>query len=112
MLEEFVRPDAIKQIAAEVSDLESFHRLQIVEPYFFVDAPEGVDEDHPANHRIAQDVHAVSADKIPPHCGLRRIYDSQLVMNFLARVLDIDRLYVFTSVALGSFNTPWRVRLG
>eukprot|EP00750_Incisomonas_marina_P015560 INCI18369.1.p1 GENE.INCI18369.1~~INCI18369.1.p1 ORF type:complete len:287 (-),score=44.03 INCI18369.1:109-969(-) len=95
MLEGFVRPDVIKQVAAEVSDLESFHRLQIVEPYFFVDAPQGADEDHPARHRIAQDVHAVAADKIPPHCGLRRIYDSQLVMDFLARVLDIDRLYHF-----------------
>ena len=47
-LQGFIRPDAIHKMAAEVSDLESFHRLQIVAPYTFVD----VSNDVPANHPV------------------------------------------------------------
>ena len=94
-LEGFIRPDVIHKMAAEVAALESFHRLQIVEPYFFVKPPANTPAYHASRHRIAQDVHAVAADLIPHDAMLRKVYNSTEVMTFLEAVLRIPKLYHF-----------------
>ena len=94
-LERFIRPDVIHRMAAEVANLESFHRLQIVEPYIFVKPPADAPADHASRHRIAQDVHAVAADLIPEETMLRKVYNSEEIMTFLAAVLRIPKLYHF-----------------
>ena len=95
LLEDFVKPSVIAKMAAEVSDLDSYHRLQIVGPYHFATHSAEFPDSHPTRKLVAQDVHAVAADRIPPACLLRKVYDSPEVLRFLAAVLRIPKLYQF-----------------
>ena len=91
----FIKPSVIGQMASEVTGLPSHHRLDIVGPYFFVPGPLNTPPDHPNKKRIAQDVHAVAMDQIPKQSLLRQVYDSPVVMKFLAAALGLDRIFQF-----------------
>lgn len=100
----FIRKDIISTMAAEVSDLPSHHRLEIVNLYG-VNAASYIkrdftigtelDSDHPLMRKFTQDVHAVANDCIPTDALINQVYKSTKVAQFLSNVLKIDTLYQF-----------------
>lgn len=97
-LDGFVRTDKIDKMADEVSSLCAFNRLEIVSPYQLFKREkehENLPSDHPLNRRFVQDVNAVAADCIPQDSLLQQVYDSKIVADFLARVLQIDNLFKY-----------------
>lgn len=100
----FIREDVIGRMAEEVSDLPTHNRLEVMnlygvnaKSYRERDFPPGteLDEGHPLVRQFAQDVHAVANDCIPPNALINQVYNSQIVAQFLADVLGIDKLYQF-----------------
>jgi len=102
----FVRDDIIKKMANEVDNLPSYNRLNIVSPYgaSIDDEPEEVNQTameswrgqpHPAKRKFAQDTNAVAADQIPLNSLIRQVYDSPMVMRFLARASGKKAMYQF-----------------
>lgn len=104
LLPGFVKGDVIKQMAAEVENLPSYNRLEIVNCY----GTEAVklrekelsrngelNATHPLSRMFTQDVHAVAADCIPAEALIQQVYNSKVVAAFLARILKIPVLYKF-----------------
>ena len=85
----FIRKDVIEKMAMEVDNLPSFNRLNIVSPYraFIDDKPDSTfgHQPHPSRRMFAQDTNAVAGDQIPVDSLIRKVYDSPLVMQFIAR---------------------------
>jgi len=102
----FVLDDVIKKMASEVDNLPSYNRLNIVSAYgaSIDDEPEEVNQTameswrgqpHPAKRKFAQDTNAVAADQIPLNSLIRQVYDSPMVMRFLARASGKKAMYQF-----------------
>ena len=99
----FIRDDVLQEMAAEVDNLPSHNRLNIVSAYGAALDDEPDDEglinplnngqDHPARRRFAQDVFAVAGDMIPGSALIRKVYDSPMVMRFLARAQGKEVIY-------------------
>ena len=104
LLEGFIRKDAIQSMCAEVTGLPSHRRLEIVEvmkrdPWvdkslFEADRMPS-DPDHPLKFKMPQDVHAVANDLVPASSMLRKVYDSQEVMDFIAAVNGKQQIYQY-----------------
>jgi hypothetical protein len=103
LLESFIKPEHIAQMCAECTGLEAHRRLEIVnvmkrDPWVNKDIyqkEEALPKDHPALYRMPQDVHAVASDLVPQDSLLRRVYDSELVMNFVAAVVNQPKIYQY-----------------
>ena len=100
----FIRTDVIEQMAHEVSDLPTHNRLEVVNlygvnaaSYIKRDFPPDtqLDQTHPLVREFAQDVHAVANDCIPPNALIQQVYASSLLAQFLAAVLEVDKLHQF-----------------
>mmetsp|Transcript_125332 Transcript_125332/g.244050 ORF Transcript_125332/g.244050 Transcript_125332/m.244050 type:complete len:317 (-) Transcript_125332:262-1212(-) len=109
-LEGFVSQDVMEQMAAEVANLPSHQRVDIVMPYtpykFSAIDPKSFNnytEGHPRRKIMAQDVYAAASDVIPKDALLRQFYHSQDLLVFLAAVLEIPKVYTFRDV-LQSLN--------
>jgi len=102
-LDGFIRRDVIERMAMEVDNLPSYNRLNIVSPYGAAidDEPPKIDfnstderrRPHPSQHKFAQDTNAVAYDQIPLNTLIRKVYDSNLVMNFIADATGKERMY-------------------
>lgn len=101
LLEGFIRKEHIEQMKQEVSDLESFQRIEVLE---VLRADQSMDKtiynqplpvDHPALFKMPQNVHAVANDLIANNSMLRSVYNSPEVMMFLAAVNGRSRIYQF-----------------
>ena len=101
LLEGFVRPDYIGQMAEEVMNLPAHRRLEIVQVFrrdpwtdkqiFESELPDS----HAALFRMPQDVHAVACDVVPMQSLLRKLYDSKEVMDFIAAVNNRQEIFQF-----------------
>ena len=101
LLEGFIRKEHIEEMKREVSGLESFQRLEILE---VLRADQSMDktiydqplpDDHPVFFKMPQNVHAVANDVIPTNSMLRSVYNSQEVMDFIAAVNGKRKIYQF-----------------
>ena len=103
LLESFIKPEHIAQMCAECTGLEAHRRLEIVnvmkrDPWVnkeIYQKGEALPKDHPALFRMPQDVHAVASDLVPQDSLLRRVYDSELVMDFVAAVVNQPKIYQY-----------------
>ena len=106
LLEQFIRPDYIKRMTEEVSNLTTHRRLEIVDVMKrdpWVDKKYYEDEDmleqlpvnHPLKFQMSQDVYAVASDLVPTTSLIRLVYDSPMVMNFLAAVVNQPQIYQY-----------------
>ena len=106
LLEQFIRPDYIKRMTEEVSNLTTHRRLEIVDVMKrdpWVDKKYYEDEDmleqlpvnHPLKFQMSQDVYAVASDLVPKTSLIRLVYDSPMVMNFLAAVVNQPQIYQY-----------------
>ena len=99
----FIRPDVIEKMAMEVDNLPSYNRLNLVSPYGAAidDEPTKVNftsakaarQPHPSQRKFAQDTNAVAYDQVPLNTLIRKVYDSTLVMDFIAHATGKDRMY-------------------
>jgi hypothetical protein len=94
-LAEFVSVPAIKAMVAEAVDLEDKAHQQddLFTAYIGDEEPIGLPPDHPRRlpQRTAQA--AVPWDVIPQSAVLRTFYEADFLTDFVAAVLEIDRLY-------------------
>ena len=100
----FIRPSVLEAMAGEVDGLPSYNRLNVVSAYGAALDDEPVEinqtmvaslngQDHPAKRKFAQDVFAVAGDQIPLTALIRKVYDSPLVMRFLAAASGREEMY-------------------
>jgi len=99
----FIRSSVLAEMTQEVSDLPSYNRLNVVSAYGAAldDEPKEVNQtmprwrgqDHPAKRKFAQDVFAVAGDLVPSSALIRKVYDSPMVMRFLAKASGKQRMF-------------------
>jgi hypothetical protein len=105
ILRGFVRPDAVAHALAAAPELVAHaHRSEIANGSPYLELP----EDHwPAGHpRLAGGPTSLAAtpyDRFPDADPVRRLYESQLVMDLVAAILELPRLYRYDD-ALGALN--------
>jgi len=94
-LERFVRPEAIRQAAAEIIPLTSGAAFthQRWHNVYFLDRVPGLREDHPALTRFQTINHTLCGDQLTGSI-IERIYEWAPLVDFVARVLGIPRLYL------------------
>jgi hypothetical protein len=94
-LEGFVRPEAIRRAVEEIIPLASsaaFTHQRWHNVYFLKEVP-GLREDHPALTRFQTINHTLCGDQLTGSI-IERIYEWAPLVDFIARVLDIPRLYL------------------
>jgi hypothetical protein len=94
-LEGFVRPEAIRRAVEEIIPLASsaaFTHQRWHNVYFLKNVP-GLREDHPALTRFQTINHTLCGDQLMGSI-IERIYEWAPLVDFIARVLEIPRLYV------------------
>lgn len=99
----FIRTSILSKMATQVDNLPSYNRLNIVSPYGVARDDEPLEtlknltgwrgQDHPAKRKFSQDVFAVAGDLIPRDALIRHVYDSPLVMKFLAAATGKEVMY-------------------
>jgi hypothetical protein len=93
-LEGFVRPEAIRRAAQEIIPLASSaftHQRQ--HNVYFLEKLQGLPQDHPALTRFQTINHTLCGDQLAGSI-IERIYEWAPLVGFIARVLEIPRLYL------------------
>jgi hypothetical protein len=106
LLHGFVRADRIEQMAREGAEVapQAFRAPGIRKGTAYLEAPnEDFPPEHPRRRLQTSSVGAVAYDLIPPAHLLRRLYESQGMLEFLARTLGVDRLFRYAD-PLGALN--------
>jgi len=99
----FIRAEVLYQMAEQVDNLPSHNRLNIVSAYGAAldDEPTEMNKTlplkngqaHPARRKFAQDVFAVAGDMIPSSALIRKVYESPMVLRFLAKSQGKEIIY-------------------
>jgi len=94
-LEGFVRPEAILRAAQEITPLTSSASFTHERSHnvYFLDKVAGLSENHPALTRFRTINHTLCADQLTGSI-IEQIYEWGPLVNFIARVLEIPRLYL------------------
>ena len=105
LLEEFIRPEYVPAMAGQVCNLTTHRRLEIVDvmkkdpwvdkKYFKEENLRSLPNNHPLRFQMPQDVFAVASDLIPSDSLIRQVYDSTLVMDFLAAVVGQPEIHQY-----------------
>lgn len=94
LLPGFLTPAAIALLAAEARGLEgAVHRYHTDHTVYFEPCDEGLPETHPRRRRVRSDKCSVPYDMIPRASLLRRLYEWDPLLNFIAAVLGEEHLY-------------------
>jgi hypothetical protein len=93
-LEGFVRPEAIRRAAAQIIPLTASAAFthQRWHNVYFLEKVSGLREDHPALRRFQTTNHTLCGDQLTGSI-IERIYEWGPLVDFIARVLEIPRLY-------------------
>lgn len=100
----FLRPEATRALVDEAEDLASlaFHN-RLTGNAYLEPLDEGLPSDHPKNLTETTALGAVAYDQIPPSAGLRRLYESQLLIKFLEAALGRGTLHRYGD-PMGALN--------
>jgi len=90
----FLRPTAVERLVTDVLRVEhhAYFGLTEASPYFN-DRDASLPDDHPRNIRTRRELGLVAADLIPPASGLHRLYESDVLREFFAALLDKETLH-------------------
>ncbi len=105
LLDGFIREDAIKSM---VSDVESLIPLChhyascTTTPYQETVSPDA-QTNHPRRTPRTSSNHVLAYDLIPSHAGVRRLYESDALLDFIAAVLGLQSLHRYAD-RLGALN--------
>jgi hypothetical protein len=91
----FIRPEAIRRAAQEIAPLASSNAFthQRWHNVYFLEKVPGLREDHPALTRFRTINHTLCGDQLAGSI-IERIYEWAPLVDFIARVLEIPRLYL------------------
>lgn len=94
VLPEFLTPPATLLLAAEASGLDwAVHRYQTDHTVYFEPCDDSLPESHPRRRRVRTDKSSVPYDLIPTTALLRRLYEWDPLLAFVAAVLGEASLY-------------------
>jgi hypothetical protein len=94
VLPRFVTPAASTLLAAEARALDgAVHRYHVDHTVYFEPSDETLPETHPRRRLVRTDKGSVPYDLIPPTALLRRFYEWDPMLTFVAAVLDEPHLY-------------------
>lgn len=104
-LDGFLLPSAIEAMVAESKTLEPLaHRTRGNKGTAYLEPPdETLPEDHPRRRMQTTSVGAIAYDLVPAKSPLRRLYESPVLLAFLAQALDKGPLYRYAD-PLGALN--------
>lgn len=104
MLAEFIRADALVKIVEEVRPLQSVSYCRPHQANAYLSP---ADEEFPSNHgrnlSTLTNLSVVADDQIPSASGIRTLYVSPILREFLAKVLGYAALFPYAD-RLGSLN--------
>lgn len=96
VLPNFIRPEALPDMAAEVAELAPKAHFTRAQATVYGGVPDtSFPEDHPRRQLLRRANGFVAGDSISPETGLRQIYHSKELKDFLARCLGIEVIYEF-----------------
>jgi alkylated DNA repair dioxygenase AlkB len=90
----FVLPDAVDRtvdVGDQLAQL-AWHADQSHTVYF-IDPDPTVDQEHPRRRLIRSSQWAIAYDLLPGDLPIRSMYESELMLQFVAAVLGVDRLF-------------------
>lgn len=104
VLADFLRPEAIKALAAEAEHLAplAYHN-ELTGNAYLEPIDETVPKDHPKRTIERTALGAVAYDQIPTTSGLRRLYESEMLIRFVEAVLNRGTLYRYGD-PMGALN--------
>ena len=90
----FLCPTAVERLTSEVLRVErnAYYGLTEASPYFN-DREASLPDDHPRNIKTRRELGLVAADLIPPTCDLHQLYQSEVLREFFAALLDKQTLH-------------------
>jgi hypothetical protein len=94
-LEELVRPPTIRAAASELAQLATSNSYTHARTHnvYFLQRVEGVEDSHPALKKF-KTIHHTLCDDQMEHTFVHQLYEWQPLADFIARVLDLPRLYL------------------
>jgi hypothetical protein len=94
-LEGLVRPETIGAAAAELAEMaaSSSYTHARTHNVYFLDRVEGISDTHPALKKFQTVNHTLCDDQLT-NTFIHRLYEWQPLADFIARVLDLPRLYL------------------
>jgi hypothetical protein len=97
-LPRFLRHEAIARMVQEAEALEplAYPGPTEASPYFFdygTSELEGLPTDHPRRRRTPRRMRQIAYDLIPPGTAIWQLYNWDVLTNFLAAAIGVDRLY-------------------
>jgi hypothetical protein len=94
-LEGLVRPDTIRAAAAELAGMATSSSYTHARNHnvYFLDRVEGLGESHPALKKFQTINHTLCDDQLT-HTFIHRLYEWEPLAAFIARVLNLPRLYL------------------
>ena len=110
ILPAFLRPDAVRRLAAEADLLAPVVFRKQRDYYSYSEEPDpALPADHPRLHRMVESMGFLGYDKIPVDTGLRNVYEWDPLTEFVRRVLGLDHLYRYgdpiAALTLSVFKT-------
>jgi alkylated DNA repair dioxygenase AlkB len=94
VLPDFLSPPATMLLAAEARRLDgAVHQYHADHTVYFEPRDNRLPEDHPRRYLVRTDKGSVSYDLIPANALLRRLYEWDPLLTFVAAVLGESRLY-------------------
>jgi hypothetical protein len=104
VLPDFLRPEATSALAVEAEGLAplAYHNALTGNAYL-EPIDETLDEGHPKKMTETTALGAVAYDQIPSSAGLRRLYESELLIRFLEAALGRGTLYRYGD-PMGALN--------
>jgi hypothetical protein len=105
VLPDFVRPETLQQMREEANALAPWaHHMDVVTPLYPERQEHEVRAHHPVRRaRVRTSVRAISYARIPPDSALRALYEWDPLLEFVAALLGLPRIYRYQD-AHGALN--------
>ncbi|MHB8382610.1 MAG: HalD/BesD family halogenase [Candidatus Binataceae bacterium] len=100
----FLRPAAVATLVREADELarEAYH--SVVTGTAYLEAPAASwPADHPRRHFDKTSVGVVAYDQFPPHSPMRRLFEFEPLMEFIAAAIGKEQLYRYAD-PMGALN--------
>ena len=100
----FLKPEAVAMLVREGDSLAALAYHSVVTGTPYLAAPDAsLPEDHPRKFFEPTSVGVVAYDQFPPESALRRLFEWDPLMEFIAAALKKDRLYRYAD-PMGALN--------
>ena len=103
-LPDFLTPDAVAMLVREGDALSPLAYHSVVTGTAYLEVPDkSWPADHPRRHFDQTSVGVIAYDQFPAHSALRRLYEWDVLMEFVAAAIGKERLYRYAD-PMGALN--------